>query len=361
MKILMIVDSWSERVSFSGTGAIFRLIRKIAKFGIEVHILCALKKPYKKIGKEILLPENEGKLFVHFYDLRWISISGFPYLTISRFYCFFNIIKLCQKYDFDIIHDYSSSPLLFLLDAHFFLTGKKIIHTICTKSRLNLFENSFFWKGIKFTHKVIITSNYFAEKIKSRVVSQSKVLYLSLGVELERFQAQTRRSKKLRIVYVGPGERRKGADLFFELARKINLCNFVWVVAKKNKRPDKVRIIEGVVDIAKMYSECDIAVFPYRSLEGVLLEPQTLLEAMASGKAIVVADFPQIREISGESVLYFTPGDLASLVDKVNILSKSKSERLKLGKKAREIAKNKLDAEKSALKLVNLYKEILND
>jgi len=61
---------------------------------------------------------------------------------------------------------------------------------------------------------------------------------------------------------------------------------------------------------------------------------------MATGKPIIAANLPSVREIliDGENSLLFEPDNVLDLVRKIKILSDNKTLKIKLGKNSREKA-----------------------
>jgi glycosyltransferase involved in cell wall biosynthesis len=184
--------------------------------------------------------------------------------------------------------------------------GRKVM-TVTTRALWNTLERS---TGMKFPDEsVVIAPN---------------------GVELEKYEglpgpAEARRRLNLpegRTVgftgHIYPG---RGADLMFELARSMPGVNFLWV----GGAPDLVEtwrgklreaavtnvIMTGFVEHARIplhQAAADVLLMPYgRSIEASsgqdiaeVINPMKMFEYMASGRAIVSADLPSIREVLNE-------------------------------------------------------------
>jgi len=155
------------------------------------------------------------------------------------------------------------------------------------------------------------------------------------GVELEKYEdlpspAEARRQlhlpEGLIVGFTGHIYPGRGADLLFELAKQMPQVNFLWV----GGTPDLVELWRGKLNAAKMtnvtmtgfvkheniplyQAAADILLMPYsRSIEASsgqdiaeVINPMKMFEYMASGRAIVSADLPSIREILNEGNAVF--------------------------------------------------------
>jgi glycosyltransferase involved in cell wall biosynthesis len=118
--------------------------------------------------------------------------------------------------------------------------------------------------------------------------------------------------------HIYPG---RGADLLFELAKQMPQVNFLWV----GGTPDLVDFWRGKLTDAKMtnvtmtgfvkheiiplyQAASDVLLMPYsRSISASsgqdiaeVINPMKMFEYMASGRVIVLADLPSIREVLNE-------------------------------------------------------------
>ncbi len=149
--------------------------------------------------------------------------------------------------------------------------------------------------------------------------------------------------------------------MFFKAAEKFPELDFVWITLEFKFKPEKVKVITGIVDLGKHISFGDICLLPYKNLDGILLEPQTILDAMAIGSVVITSDFPQLRAIAKDSVSYFPAGKFNKLVERIKSLSSSKENRLKLAYRANAIIDQNYSRDKSVKEIINLYKEVLKN
>lgn len=105
----------------------------------------------------------------------------------------------------------------------------------------------------------------------------------------------------------------------------------------EDKLVDRVTFTGARRDVPRLLQAIDIFVIPSHT-EG---SPLSLLEAMASAKAIIASDIPSIRDMLGrnECALLFNPTDRSGLERAMEVLSIDRDLRERLGHNAREKAK----------------------
>lgn len=110
-------------------------------------------------------------------------------------------------------------------------------------------------------------------------------------------------------------------------------------------------------DMPKVLSQAHIVCLPsYR--EGL---PKVLIEAAASGRAIVATDVPGCREIvhHGENGLLVSARDARALAEALKLLILDPALRQRMGKRGREIAEAEFSVEQVNDETLALYKEVL--
>ncbi|MEI8295809.1 MAG: glycosyltransferase family 4 protein [Alphaproteobacteria bacterium] len=107
-------------------------------------------------------------------------------------------------------------------------------------------------------------------------------------------------------------------------------------------------------DIAALYQEADIAVFPSYYGEGV---PKTLIEAAACGKPIVTTDHPGCRDVvvHGENGLLVSLRDVRALVKALRLLHDNKELCAAMGEASRHRALAIFSEDKIIQATVELY------
>ena len=193
------------------------------------------------------------------------------------------------------------------------------------------------------------------------------VLVAPNGVELERYEnlpspVDARRQLNLKdgltVGFTGHIYPGRGADLLFELAKQMPHVNFLWV----GGTPELVELWRGKLNDAKvtnvtmtgfvkhdvipMYQAAsDVLLMPYSSSISAssgqdiaeVINPMKMFEYMASGRAIISADLPSIREVlNDENAVLCEPGDFRKWKVGIETLLADEPRRIKLKTQARK-------------------------
>ncbi len=187
------------------------------------------------------------------------------------------------------------------------------------------------------------------------------------GVELEKYAGlpnppearhQLNLPEGLTVGFTGHIYPGRGAELLFELAKQIKAVNFLWV----GGTPELVEFWRGKLAeanvtnvtmtgfvkherIAFYQAASDILLMPYsRAIEASsgqdiaeVINPMKMFEYMASGRAIVSADLPSIREVLNEgNAMFCEPGDMGMWKVVIESLLADESRRREMGTQARK-------------------------
>ncbi|MFF1507507.1 glycosyltransferase [Streptomyces sp. NPDC058326] len=121
--------------------------------------------------------------------------------------------------------------------------------------------------------------------------------------------------------------------------------------------PPSVRFTGAVDDTTPWYRAADLVVLPSR-WEGMALAP---LEAMASGRPVVVTDVDGARESlppGTEPLCLVPPGDPAALADAVGRLLGRPELRRSLGRQAHEHVLSRFDVRRTGAAVADVYREL---
>ncbi|MFD3332669.1 glycosyltransferase [Streptomyces sp. NPDC058700] len=121
--------------------------------------------------------------------------------------------------------------------------------------------------------------------------------------------------------------------------------------------PPSVRFTGAVDDTTPWYRAADLVVLPSR-WEGMALAP---LEAMASGRPVVVSDVDGARESlppGHEPLCLVPPGDPAALAAAVGRLLGRPELRRSLGRQAHEHVLSRFDVRRTAAAVADMYREL---
>ncbi|GLO67575.1 glycosyltransferase [Oceanobacillus kimchii] len=245
----------------------------------------------------------------------------------------------------------------------------------------------------KLRHKILSNVDYFVaiseeinKSLKQRISRSSHVLRIPNGVDIEKYKPIGEKQKKeLKlqlnieinespiILFAGAINKRKGVH---DLLKAIDLldedinCTFIFCgpILEKIDFMDYVEqyneniklIYAGKVSNLNQFMKIsDIFILPSYS-EGL---PNVLLEAAASGLALLSTDIGGNRDIVKDSVNGFlvSTNDSKSLKEKVEILIKRENIRKEMGNNSRKIAVNKFNLDKIAKTYSDLYYQLTKD
>ncbi len=111
-------------------------------------------------------------------------------------------------------------------------------------------------------------------------------------------------------------------------------------------------------EMPRIFKQANLVCLPSHGGEGV---PKVLLEAAASGRAIVAADVPGCREIvrPGINGMLVPPRNPVALAAAIEELLRDPERRLQMGGRGREIAANEFSEETVVHQTLALYRELL--
>ncbi|CAG0989973.1 Putative teichuronic acid biosynthesis glycosyltransferase TuaH [Anaerolineales bacterium] len=205
------------------------------------------------------------------------------------------------------------------------------------------------------------------ERSTSLQFDNQSLLVAPNGVEMEKYAglpspAEARHQLNLKegptVGFTGHIYPGRGADLLFELARQMPQVNFLWV----GGTPELVDFWRGKLTEARMsnvtmtgfvkheviplyQAAADVLLMPYsRSISASsgqdiaeVINPMKMFEYMASGRAIVSADLPSIREVLNEgNAVLCEPGEIGKWRLEIEALLTDEPRRLALGALARK-------------------------
>ena len=208
--------------------------------------------------------------------------------------------------------------------------------------------------------------NYNIGKIYQKY--KNKFVELPFGVDLENFRPKAAESDDgtlTSILFVGGLDRNhnfKGVDILIKAVallktRKINdwqlniigrgeLKHDLEKLAKDLEIDDQVKIMDKVGDeeLQERFRNSDIFVLP--SINAGEAFGLVILEAMASGVAIIASDLPGVRGVFTEKEgLKIRPGDVNDLADKLETLISNPDMMKQMGENARRLAEEKYNWE----------------
>ena len=373
----------------------YKFQKGIHNLGFEIHVLTTLDHGLGDYQKNLIKKEGKAGIRYHFLDVSWLRGNSTIHLLISRLMLFFAVIHLNSIHRFQIIHDYSSLPLFIYLGAVLkrFL-GVYTIHTILT-NHMGYLGVLGLGKSIRFIDKCICVTRHQWHLFMQKGCPTEKIIYTPLGVDYERFSIIQNKSslrkkwkiheKSVVVLFLARIlTEQKGA---FTLARAIPFIlkentNTIFIFATlgnsfvydrnhdshKNKileilesHVNSVMFFEGMQDVPQLMALSDIVVLPLTTMHSTLGYPQTLLEAMASGKTIVASNIFGINEviIDGHNGLLFRIDDHKELTHQISVFLKNPKIRKTFSDRARRDVRERLNIKMNIEKVFNIYQQLL--
>ena len=346
------------------------------KNGYSIHIATQITNKYEDLKK-------------YGFIIHKLKIDRSSTSFIGSFKIFQEILEIYRLFKPDIVHLVTIKPVLIGGMASYFVNYKqKIVMSISglgfifiskgLKSKIRKFLIFFFYKLV-FMHshlKVIFQNkNDFNDLRAFTNISENKIVLIpGSGVDLKVFKFYEIPSGEPIVLFPSRLLKSKGIYEFVAAAKILkNKARFVIVGKHDVGNRDCIEMIElkkwesdGIVEfwgesnnMPYIFSQSSIVVLPsYR--EGF---PKSLLEAAASGRAIITTDVPGCREcIKNEITGYLVPPfDSFAISKKVNYLL-NKPELIKImGKKARSLAEEKFDVNKVVLTHLDIYDSLIKE
>ncbi len=319
---------------------------------------------------------------------------------IIAFKKIYSIIKTEQP---DIIHTHTAKAgALGRLAAIFYLLFHpqkkiKLIHTFhghvfsgyfnALKSYVFILVERFL---AIFTSKIVAVSDLIKKELLSLGISnEERIEVIPLGLELDKFLLiPVHENRQLNIDIIGRLVPIKNHRLFLEAAAKVlSDCQEMKlrfrIIGDGNLRSDleeysqqlnihtHVFFLGWQKDLAHIYSDSDIVALTSIN-EGT---PVSLIEAMASGRAIVATDVGGVKDLLGRGIednikpdakfkilergVVVKPNDTFSFAKALLFLAQQNELRNNMGKRGRDFVKNKFTKERLIKDIENLYSRIL--
>jgi glycosyltransferase involved in cell wall biosynthesis len=335
MKKILIISGgiWVPAIDMAGTKAIFNHIKEInTNENIKIDVLTTVPKWAYKSNQEWLY-KIECDLGIKIYSVNEPRhyFSKTLGQVISRVILLLKVYRLCKKNRYQIVHDYVSSPVLFLLSYFYLYVCKaKVIFTLCTYSNsLGNNNKSFLNSSI---HSIIFLSKNMMKYYESQNTKEIGQYFIPLGIDLsysknlsEDISYNSEFIDKQIILYVGPLEERKGIFVFAEAAKLMNRCNpnnnYIFLIIsfgktdldlnhEKSKNLVKsligsnVKILTGQQNILNYMTQCSVFVYPMVRMYGTLAQPHTLIEAIKSNIPIVYSTLEELDAFSSYGKSY---------------------------------------------------------
>jgi L-malate glycosyltransferase len=331
--------------------------------GMENHI-AQLSKEQIKLGHDVTIYFNKGAKVTS----KDVQITKFPlykvkpqFLGIVSFH-FLAFLRLIVNQDkFDIVHIHGDwSSLIFSMLIKKIVGSKKLIMSIHDELSGNFLSKKALSVLLNQVDIIFATGHGLASQLKK--LTSKKVIVQPSGIRNIFFEQHPRSfdKKSLQVIIVANLVKKKNLDLVLDIAKDLQLFNFILVGDGPEKKHFLNRIkYEGIGNIKilgyknpselhLLYYESDI--FMLTSLkEGT---PTATLEAMASGLPIVTSGAGGVESILGSHNYITDKNDKQHYIDCI-------SELLEKADQMQEISNHNISISKS-FSWVNVAKKIDN-
>ena len=288
---------------------------------------------------------------------------------------FLSKIKV-QQHSFNIIHNFSASPLFALktILAKRYQKNAKTIHTLKSYSR-SPWGSLYFSRILNHLDAVTVPTKVMAEQLVKRGVKKGKIHIIHSHIDTTKFVPLDKKelkkkygySKQKVVLYYGSTYFKKGVQNLVQASQQID----AQIIIAPRDYPDQeffnavkdkpnIKIITDDINVVEYVNLADIIVLPYLDLTATEGNPSCLLEAMACKTPIVTSDLPELREIvePEQDVLMAKPGDLKSLTFQVNRVLRDSALRKKLVENSYPKTKQ-FDTKLVTKQFVDLYRRLL--
>jgi glycosyltransferase involved in cell wall biosynthesis len=344
-------------------------VKQLLKRNISLELLCAEES-------RIHIEANNLGIIVHPIKINWLSNL-------------FNIVKvasLVRRCKYDLIHTQASFDLWLIIPALKLLQNQ--IPVLLTKQVGSFIIKKDFlhrWIYERLTFALAISTTIQKNLVDTCPLPQNKVLLLHNGIDINRFNPEMVNAQKIRkefniaekeiligmMARFSPG---KGHEEFIQAANDLNqsYSNLKFLVVGEPSRGenDYADVIKKLAidsqlknliftgfrsDTPEVLAAMDIFVFPsHAEAFGI-----ALAEALAMGKPSVCSNADGVLDIAvdGESSLLFENKNAEDLVKKISRLIESTDLRRQFSIAARKRAVRHFDIEKLTGKVIEIYKQ----
>lgn len=352
--------------------------------------LQSLAKEYTKQGHNVIisaekhaqLPEVEEVDDIRIYRLyRGKMLAGRRSLRA---------ISKSENRSFDIIHGFSSSPLLVLntLIAGRKFPKAKTVHTIKSYSK-NRTVRTLFSGLLNFVDGITVSTQKLKESMGNNRLQQQKIKIIYSPINTAKFKPRDKealkekhgyKGKKL-VLYYGAIREEKGVDALIQavplIVQERNAAekNIEFLFAIRSKAVEKkekyltmakelgcekyINIRLEDLPIEEYVSMADLVVLAYPTLIGTEGNPSCLLEAMASKTPVVTTNLPELREIvePEKDVLMAVPKEVQSIANEISRLLEDQKLAQKLTENAYKKSKQ-FDVQLISKQFLELYQSL---
>jgi rhamnosyl/mannosyltransferase len=357
--------------------------------GVESHVL-DLSKELASRGHEVsVLTTNMGKMPERETMLGFEILRVKPLSIIMKTPIVPRVQRRVSRTDADVIHSHSPPPL----SSYYAAKGcrhNNVPHVITyhadieIPSRIGKLVAGFYRRTygsytVKRVNKIIVTSGSY--HATSRSVWKYSPEIIPNTVDADRFNPKNDGAAVRKKHGIGPDEQtvlfvgrivwHKGIEYILEASTLMKNTKFLVVGSGENLKKYKAKaeamgvgdrvIFTGRLswaDLPDYFAACDVFTLP--SISRLEAFGITTLEAMATGKPVVVADIPGVREVidDGKEGLVFDVMDAEDLAGKLSTLLGDPELRKRMGDEGRKKVERQFLISTVADQVEKVYEEL---
>ncbi len=213
-------------------------------------------------------------------------------------------------------------------------------------------------RALRQAHTVLAWTRWAADDA-TRTAPGARVLVWNPGVDVTRFRpASNAPGAKTRILFVGARfDAKGGADLLTALGSDLG-ARFELDVVSQEEPPAAPglrwhRLGPGDDRLVALYQQADLFCLP----SYVDAAPNSVVEALASGTAVVGSDVGGVPDLVGDAGVIVARGDRRALRETLLALAADPDRRDRLGRAGRARAEQRFDSRRQTARLLDLLRE----
>jgi len=349
-----------------------------------------LMRALKEIGYEVIAVSPEDGKYSEllkkefgFFAVKNLDRKGTN--PIKELKLFFEYLLLFRRLKPDLIINFTIKPNIYgsisagLLGIPSVSVVTGLGYVFIRENWLTKLVKLLYWLAFRFNKAVVFLNSEDLNTLRN-ISNDKGFLIESEGVDIKHFDPELCKEEKkdeFTFLFVGRLLTDKGVyeliKAFERLKKEKPKVKLIIVGSPDEGNPNSISkeelekwVKEGLIewhgfqeDVRPFYCMADCVILPsYR--EGV---PRVLLEAMAMEKPIITTDAPGCRNVCLDGVNGFLvrPKDAESLyLAMKKVIELDKEDLKKMGKRGREIAKERYEISKIVNKYVKIVEEILN-
>ena len=291
----------------------------------------------------------------------------------------------------EIVHNVAIKPVLYGSMARLGLNGMSTLnefaglgYLVASSSRKATFLRWLVWRALRFflnrsNQQVLVANQHDKQILTQRLgVDSERILFTrGAGVDVHLFHPTPEPAGMPLVVFASRMLWIKGVQEFVEAARRLRArgiaARFVLVGDADENNPSSVSRRElsewqeeGTVewwgqrrDMPHVFQQSSLVCLPSHGGEGI---PKVLMEAGASGRAVVTTDVPGCRDIVRQGIngTVVQPRNVMALFEAIEKLLKDPVLRYKMGQHGRKIAVSEFSEEAVVEQTLAFYRELLS-